>query len=179
MCYNKTVMGNQAFIDGQNLTLGTTTSKHPWKVDLYRFREYLRKKYSVTKAYYFIGCINDELQSLYDAIQDAGFIIVFRAHYPDALSSKKGNVDTDIVFTMMKNFHECSGVNKFFLVSGDGDYYKTIKYLNEQGKLGKVLFPAHGKASSLYRQLGNSCYDFLDKREIREKIEFKSRQHKK
>ncbi len=172
-------MNNQAFIDVQNLTLGTTTSKHPWKVDLYRFREYLRKKYNVGKAYYFIGCINDNLQDLYDMIQDAGFVLVFRAHYPDALSSKKGNVDTDIVFTMMKIFHERTDVDKFFLVSGDGDYYKTVKYLNKQGKLGKVLFPAHGKASSLYRQLGNNYYDFLDKREIREKIELKNRQHKK
>ncbi len=168
-------MNNQAFIDGQNLTLGTTTSKHPWKVDLYRFREYLRSKYNVVKAYYFIGCINDNLQDLYDMIQDAGFILVFRAHYPDALSNKKGNVDTDIVFTMMKIFHERADVDKFFLVSGDGDYYKTIQYLNEQNKLGKVLFPAHGKASSLYRQLGNNFYDFLDKREIREKIELKNR----
>ena len=91
------------------------------------------------------------------------------------IGKKKGNVDTDIVFAMMKNFHECTDVDKFFLVSGDGDYYKTIKYLNEQGKLGKVLFPAHGKASSLYRQLGNNFYDFLDKRDLREKIELKSR----
>ena len=172
------VMNNHAFIDGQNLVLGTTMSKHPWKVDLYRFREYLRRKYNVTKAYYFIGCINDNLQSLYDMIQDAGFILVFRAHYPDALSNKKGNVDTDIVFTMMRNFHECTDVDKFFLISGDGDYYKMVKYLNEQGKFGGVLFPARGKASSLYRQLGNDLYDFLDKREIREKIELKNRLHK-
>ena len=166
-------MNNQAFIDGQNLTLGTTLSNNPWKVDLYRLREYLRKKYNVTKAYYFIGCISDDLQSLYDMIQDAGFILVFRAHYPDVLSSKKGNVDTDIVFTMMKNFHEHIDIDKFFLISGDGDYYKTIKYLYGKNKLGKVLFPAHGKASSLYRQLNNSYYDFLDNRDVRRKIEYK------
>ena len=170
-------MNNQAFVDGQNLMLGTTTSKSPWKVDLYRFRKYLYRKYSVTKAYYFIGCISDELQWLYDMIQDAGFILVFRAHYPDALSNKKGNVDTDIVFTMMKNFHENTNVDKFYLVSGDGDYYKTVKYLKEQGKLGKILFPARGKASSLYRQLGNGGdYDYLDNPGIRNKIELKNRQ---
>ena len=166
-------MNNQAFIDGQNLLLGTTTGKNPWKVDLYRFRRYLLKKYNITKAYYFIGCINDKYQDLYNMIQDAGFILVFRAHYPDALSNKKGNVDTDIVFTMMKNFHECSDIDKFFLVSGDGDYYKTIEYLYRQGKLGKVLFPAHGRASSLYRQLNNSCYDYLDSHDLRRKIELK------
>lgn len=164
-------MNNQAFIDGQNLILSTTTSDDPWQVDLYRFREYLRRKYDVTKAYYFVGCANDDLQSLYDRIQDAGFILVFRAHSGEQVSHKKGNVDTDMVFTIMKNYHECTDVDKFYLVSGDGDYYRTVKYLLEQGRLGKVLLPAHGKASSLYRRIGNNNYDYLDKPDIRRKIE--------
>ena len=163
-------MNNQAFIDGQNLILGTTMSDEPWKIDLYRFREYLRSKYNVDKAYYFVGCVNDELEKLYTMIQEAGFILVFRAHGNDFVSHKKGNVDTDIVFTMMRNFHECRDVDKFYLVSGDGDYFKTVKYLHEHGKLGKVLFPAHHKASSLYRRLGNQYYDYLDNQGIKNKI---------
>ena len=132
-------MNNQAFIDGQNLLLGTTLSDKPWKVDLYRFRRYLAEKYEVKKAYYFVGWVDEGLQDLYDMIQDAGFILVFRAHGSDLISHKKGNDDTDIVFTMMKNFHEYVDVDKFFLVSGDGDYYKTVKYLLDQKKLGKVF----------------------------------------
>ncbi len=166
---------NQAFVDGQNLFLGTSTGIDPWRVDLYRFREYLRRKYKVNKAYYFLGCVDTNNQDLYDLIQDAGFIIVFREHNGSAISSKKGNVDTDIVFTMMRNFHENPKIEKFFLISGDGDYYKTVKYLYDQGKLGKVLFPAHHKASSLYHQLGRSCFDFLDCPGIRKKIEYKSK----
>jgi hypothetical protein len=46
---------NQAFIDGQNLRLGTTKARPPWKIDLARFRVYLRDKYSVEEAYYFMG----------------------------------------------------------------------------------------------------------------------------
>lgn len=165
------IYNNQAFIDGQNLHLGTTTSTSPWKVDLYRFREYLRKKYHVNKAYYFLGCFDINNQELYNIIQDAGFILVFRAHTESQLSSKKGNVDTDIVFSMMKEFHERENIDKFYLVSGDGDYYRTIKYFYDKGKLGKVLFPAHHKASSLYKQLDNSCYDYLDNEGVRKKIE--------
>ncbi len=164
---------NQAFVDGQNLFLGTTTSSDPWRIDLYRFREYLQKKYNVIKAYYFLGCVDTNYQALYDLVQDAGFILVFRAHSESSISNKKGNVDTDIVFTMMRNFHEDAEIDKFFLVSGDGDYYKTIKYLYSKDKLGKVLFPAQRKSSSLYRQLGNSYYDYLDWPGIREKIELK------
>lgn len=168
-------MQNQAFVDGQNLFLGTSTGPDSWRVDLYKFREYLRRKYNVGKAYYFLGCVDTDHQDLYDLIQDAGFIIVFREHNGNALSNKKGNVDTDIVFTIMRNFHENPEIDKFFLVSGDGDYYKTIRYLHSQGKLGKVLFPAHDKASSLYHQLGRSCFTYLDTADIRKKIEYKSK----
>lgn len=167
-------MNNQAFIDGQNLMLGTTLSDSPWKIDLYRLRRYLRERYNITKAYYFIGCLNENLQDLYDKIQEAGFVLVFRAHGEGLVSHKKGNVDTDVVFTIMKNFHECTDVDKFFLVSGDGDYYKTIKYLHNQGKLGKVLFPAHRKASSLYRQIGGTYFDYLDYPDVKKKIELKN-----
>lgn len=164
---------NQAFIDGQNLFLGTSTGPNPWRVDLYKFREYLRRKYNIDRAYYFLGCVDTNHQDLYDLIQDAGFIIVFREHNGSALSNKKGNVDTDIVFTMMRNFHENPEIDKFFLVSGDGDYYKTVRYLHSQDKLGKVLFPAQHKASSLYHQLGRSCFTYLDTADIRKKIEYK------
>jgi hypothetical protein len=40
-------MGNIAYIDGQNLYMGTTNSKPSWSVDLTRFRVYLKEKYEV------------------------------------------------------------------------------------------------------------------------------------
>ena len=46
---------NLAFIDGQNLIYNTARrEKKPWKVDLGRFRVYLKEKYKVTRAYYFV-----------------------------------------------------------------------------------------------------------------------------
>ena len=162
-----------AFIDGQNLILGTTTSDTPWKVDLYRFRVYLAERYNIVEAYYFMGYPDERLRDLYDTIRAAGFILVFREHGGDLASRKKGNVDTDIVFTMMRDFHERPEIDRFFLVSGDGDYYKTMKYLYEQGKLGKILFPAHRRASSLYRKLGGTYLDYLDYPDIKKKIELK------
>jgi hypothetical protein len=44
---------NLAFIDGQNLHLGTKESG--WKVDFVKFRIYLKDKYKVEEAYYFMG----------------------------------------------------------------------------------------------------------------------------
>ncbi|KPJ56102.1 hypothetical protein AMJ49_05690 [Parcubacteria bacterium DG_74_2] len=46
---------NFAFIDGQNLYMGTRSDKPAWKVDIIKFREYLLRKYYIQKAYYFLG----------------------------------------------------------------------------------------------------------------------------
>jgi hypothetical protein len=97
---------NFAFIDGQNLYMGTTQSLEPWKVDLFRFRQYLRKKYGVSKAFYFLGIVNEENNELYTKIQDAGFILFFRQHSGLMIGKKKGNVDSDIIFQIMKYMYK-------------------------------------------------------------------------
>lgn len=164
---------NIAYVDGQNLYMGTTTSRPAWKVDLFRFRMYLAEKYNITEAYYYLGTVNEELQDMYSDIQKAGFILVFREHNPAMSSIKKGNVDTDIVFDIMKTLYKDKTLNKVFLVSADGDYYKMVKFLVEEGKLGKLLFPARKKASSLYRKLEPRYFDSLDNPDVKEKIRYK------
>ena len=115
-------MKNIAYIDGQNLIYGTTHVPNPWNIDLKRFRIYLRDKYEVSEAYYFIGAYDARHQDLYNAIQKDGFILFFREHSELSSSNKKGNVDTDIVFMMMKSLLENEDFDKIILVSGDGDY---------------------------------------------------------
>jgi len=51
---------NTAFVDGQNMHMSTITAGNPWHIDLARFRIYLRKKYNVEKAYYFLGFVQEE-----------------------------------------------------------------------------------------------------------------------
>ncbi len=63
---------NYAFIDSQNLNLGI--QKLGWKLDYRKFRVYLTEKYCVKKAYVFIGFVVLN-QSLYDRLQEAGFIM--------------------------------------------------------------------------------------------------------
>jgi len=95
---------NSAFVDGQNLYMGTRSEQEPWNIDLTKFRYYLSKKYNVEKAYYFLGYLNEENQDLYAKIQEAGFILVFKKHTDIMAGKKKGNVDTDIVFSIMKKY---------------------------------------------------------------------------
>lgn len=80
---------NEAFIDGQNLHFGTVHAEEAWKVDVIKFREYLRAKFKVERAYYFLGCFNESLRKMYTGLQEAGYILVFRAHQQEATSHKK------------------------------------------------------------------------------------------
>lgn len=163
---------NQAFIDGQNLTLGTKQSENPWRIDLTKFRFYLERKYKIEKAYYFIGYHIERYEPLYSAIKRNNYELVFREFSEDSMSNKKGNVDTDIVFEMMRKIADREDVDKLFLVSGDGDYFKTVKYLIGKGKLGKVLAPEERNMSSLYKRNLEPCYyAFLGRQDVRNKIQ--------
>ncbi len=142
----------------------------PWKINLSRFRVYLAQKYAVEKAYYFLGYVQEMNQELYEEIQDAGFILIFREHNPAMLGKKKGNVDSDIIFHIMEKLYKREDFDKVVLVSGDGDYKPLVNFLIEERKLEKVLFPDRKRASSLYKKIGAGYFDALDVVDIRAKI---------
>jgi len=161
---------NLAFIDGQNLYLGT--KQDGWNVDLSKLKIYLKDKYKVVEAYYFIGYLQEENDELYKEIQKAGFIVVFKEHNQYTLTKKKGNVDTDIVFEIMKNLLENKTFDKIVLVSGDGDYKKLVDYLIKKDRFKKILFPNKKFASSLYKSITIKYYDNLENFDIKRKIEY-------
>ena len=168
MADNKQIK-NFAFIDGQNLYMGTAKREiEPWKINLARFHVYLEKKYNVSNAYYFLGYVQDTNQELYEEIQNAGFVLVFRAHNPAMIGKKKGNVDADIIFNIMKKMYKKEDFNKIILVSGDGDYKPLVDFLIEERRFEKILFPNKKFASSLYKKLGSQYFDYLEN--IKDKI---------
>jgi uncharacterized LabA/DUF88 family protein len=162
---------NIAFIDGQNLFMGT--AKRPcdsWKIDLVRFRKYLGYKYNVKQADYHLGYFQRENQLLYKEILSAGFVLVFREHNTAMIGKKKGNVDSDIIFNIMKKMYKKDNFDKIIIVSGDGDYKLVIDFLIEENRFKKILFPSRKNASSLYKKIRAIYFDALDSDEIRNKI---------
>lgn len=152
---------NIAFIDGQNLYLGTKEAS--WAVDYKKLRTYLADKYHVTEAHYFLGFVSDQEQDLYTSLQKSGFILDFREHSSALKGKKKGNVDCDIVFSIMKKLIDEYKFDKVVIVSGDGDYIKLVDYLIKKKKFEKILFPNAKFASSLYKRFGSEYYDSLEK----------------
>jgi uncharacterized LabA/DUF88 family protein len=161
---------NYAFIDGQNLHMGVTKIELSWQINFKRFRIFLRDKYKIEIAYYFLGCVMEEKRDLYTKIQEAGFVLVFREHNAAMLGKKKGNVDADIIFSVMKKLYEKEEFDKIILVSGDGDYKRMVDFLIEEKRFKKVLFPNKKFASSLYKKLGSEYFDYLDSSHIKDKI---------
>ena len=158
--------GNFAFIDSQNLNLGV--QKMGWKMDWRKFRQYLKDVYNVERAYMFIGYLPDN-EKLYDQMHDLGYLIVLkptlemyeteesqeqRAKREDERQEKagvkpedrkpeekrvtKGNVDAELVLYAVK---ETPNYQKAVIVSGDGDFFSLLEYLDQQQKLQNLLAP--------------------------------------
>ncbi|MDD2486945.1 MAG: NYN domain-containing protein [Candidatus Gracilibacteria bacterium] len=163
---------NIAFIDGQNLHLGTSSEN--WKVDFNKFRIYLKDKYNIREIYFFLGFLSEDEQDLYTRLQKSGYILVFREHSSEMKGKKKGNVDVDIVFEIMKRIIEEKNFDKIILISGDGDYIKPVKYLIEKNLFKKILFP-NNKYSSLYKQIDTKYRNNLSLDHIKNKIEYKKK----
>jgi uncharacterized LabA/DUF88 family protein len=139
-----------AFIDSQNLNLGVRSQG--WRLDFARFRIYLKDKYKVKTAFLFIGYIPKN-KSLYQFLEKSGYKLI----YKPVLESKrpkvktKGNVDAELVLYTMIEFPK---YDKAIIVSGDGDFYCLVEYLEKKRKLAKVIVP-NKKYSSLLRKFGN------------------------
>lgn len=168
-------MNNIAYIDGQNLHLGTKgLATGAWRIDLQRLRTYLREKYDVQKAYYYLGYVQEgqQIEYLYEKIQNAGFILVFRQHNSAMVGTKKGNVDSDIIFNAMRRLYKQEDFDKVVLVSGDGDYKMLVDFLIEEERFEKILFPNRKYRSSLYKQIGAPYFAYLDDQDIKKKIQW-------
>lgn len=155
---------NFAFIDSQNLNLAILDQG--WELDFARFRKYLLDKYSVIKAFLFIGYIPGN-EDLYTSLQKAGYILVFKptlVFKKENIFHVKGNVDAELVLHAMIEY---PNYKKAMIVSGDGDFHCLIEYLKKQNKLLHVLIPNPKKFSALLRKFRS---DFIFIHNLRKKI---------
>ncbi len=124
-----------AFIDSQNLNLGVKSQG--WNLDWRKFRQYLRNKYGVTKAYLFIGNKPGN-EKLYESLERKGFIVILKPTIELPDGTVKGNVDAELVLHSMIQYPNYS---KAIIVSGDGDFYCLAEYLEQNNKLLHLITP--------------------------------------
>ncbi len=160
-----------AFIDSQNLNV--STQKIGWKMDWRKFRLFLAENYGVTQAFMFIGYL-PEHEDMYEQLHGSGYAVVLKPTFdmtkprPEAEENPsekedekpvKGNIDADLVLWAMK---ELPNYDKAVIVSGDGDFYSLVEYLEQQGKLLKLLAP-NAHYSNLYNRF-ETYVDRLDQK---------------
>jgi len=146
-----------AFIDSQNLNLGTSKDLikngkviyKGWKLDFKKFRKYLSDKFRARKAFLFIGFIKEN-QKLYEALKSYGYELVYKPTVSDKFGKTKGNVDAELVLhagaIQYKNY------DKAVIVSGDGDFYCLHEFLAKNGKLKVIIIPNEKSESSLLKK---------------------------
>lgn len=148
-----------AFIDSQNLNLGTSKDIYKnneriykgWKLDYKKFRRYLSEKFNVSKAFLFIGYMQEN-RKLYDYLQSSGYEIVFKPTVKDHHGKAKGNVDAELIVWTMKHVYE-KVCDKVIIISGDGDYAVLADFLLEKDKLLKFVVPNQKSMSILIKKV--------------------------
>ncbi len=144
-----------AFIDSQNVNLGVR--ELGWRLDFRKFRIYLEEKYSITRAYLFIGYLPGNIQ-LYDALERYGYSLIFKQAYIYGTGIIKGNIDAELVLQAMVDY---GNYDRAIIVSGDGDFACLVRYLNKNGKLGSVIVPNQKKYSGLLKKAAEGKVYFL------------------
>ena len=163
----KNTGNNYAFIDGQNLNLGIKSLG--WNLDFRRFRIYLKEKYRVTTAYYFIGYM-PENKGLYHALGRDGYKLIFKPVITDNGGDPKGNVDANLVLQAMLDYNN---YDKAIIITSDGDFYCLIEYLYKNSKLERVISPYIATCSVLLKKTAKEKILFMDN--LRQKLEYKKK----
>ena len=161
-------MNNYAFIDGQNLHLWVKADNR--QIDLNKFMIYLRNKYKVSQAFYYIWFYDPQNAQLYHNIQLAWFNLVFKKQTVQSLSNKKWNIDSDMIFEIMRLLLKEPGkFDKIVLVTWDWDFKILVDFLLQEWRFEKILLPNRQWSSLLLRRLPGKYRDTLNN--VKQKIQ--------
>ncbi|MCR4328643.1 MAG: NYN domain-containing protein [Patescibacteria group bacterium] len=141
----KFTRNNYAFIDSQNLNLAIRGQG--WILDFKKFRIYLLDKHGVSKAFIFLGYI-EENKKLYDFLERVGYTCIFKPILEYKTGEVKGNCDAELVLQTMIEYEN---YEKAVIVTGDGDFYCLAKFLFEKKKLEALVIPNQYKFSALLK----------------------------
>ena len=157
---------NLAFIDNQNLF--AELKRCGWELDYERFLVYLREKYSVKRAFIFIGFIERNLP-FYEKLYSFGYDLIFK---PTVLTTTgiKGNCDAELVLHTLIHFPE---FDRAVIVSGDGDFHCLVEYLIFKSKLKILLVPNPRKYSALLKRFRDHTH-YMDNLRWKLSLEKKS-----
>jgi uncharacterized LabA/DUF88 family protein len=146
---------NFAFVDCQNLWYNLDKD---WQLDWTKFFEFLKTKHGVKRGYVFIGFVAG-YQKMYQQLQEAGFILIFKP-IQETSNGIKCNIDTEMVLQTMI---QLPNYDRAVIVSGDGDFTCLVDYLVSVKKLEAVLIPGQKSYSHSLEKAGKDKVIFISK----------------
>ena len=113
-----------------------------WTVDPFRLRRYLKERFHVTKAFWFVGYLRGQ-EPFYAILRQAGYIVVFKEVALDRDGTPKGNIDVDLTLHAvdLKDRYDAA-----VLLTSDGDFASLVRYLRERNTL-RVMVTIFGRST--------------------------------
>ncbi len=136
-------------------------------MDWAKFRAYLKADFSVEVAYLFMGYM-PEHQEMYNSLQKAGYIVVFKPVSVNREGEVKGNIDAELVLQAMIDFERYDGA---LIVTGDGDFASLVSHLSNKNKLTGVLIPNQRQFSPLLKSAAKDKVFFINN--LRRDLEYR------
>ena len=170
---------NYAYIDGANLHY--TYENLDWKIDYQKLLNYLKTRYGIIVAYYFIGKTPTN-QAIYEKLNAYGYNIKLKdpspydteeevcPHCGEVVtpSEKRYKADIDSYLTMQV-MTDINDFSKAVIITSDGDYDNLVKRLLQQDKLRIVFAPCKDGCSWLLKSVARGRIAFID--DFRDELE--------
>ena len=112
-----------------------------------------------------------EQQGLYQFLQKAGYVLVFKEVLRRRDGKAKGNVDAELVLQAMIDY---DSYEQAVLVTSDGDFACLVNYLRERNKLRAVISPERERCSALLKKAAQQRLVPLS--DLRQRLEYKKKQ---
>jgi uncharacterized LabA/DUF88 family protein len=163
---------NFAFIDGANLHY--TYENLDWRIDYSKLILFLKAKYNITFAYYFLGNINEN-SNRYKELESAGYYLKLKA--PTKYTSEeeycpycwkviapelvryKSDCDSFMTLEIISNM---ALYDKAVIITSDGDFNELVKELVRKDKLRLVFAPCKNGCSGLLVSAAGGRIAFMD-----------------
>ena len=145
-----------AFIDASNIIYGAKAEG--WFIAQKKLLFYLRKKFSVLKAFFYYGkdSKNDKQEKFLNKLKEFGFIL--RVKEIKRYNNKiKANCDVDLTMDMLLKTKE---YQRAIVLSGDGDFVPLFTYLIKQGKEIIIISSPKRTAREIKSLMGGNYIDF-------------------
>lgn len=158
-------MKTYAFIDASNIIYGARAEK--WRIDQKKLFGYLRKKFKISKMFFYFGEDNNNSKQAKFLKKLELFGYILRVKQIKRYGSRqKANCDVDLTMDMLLLIDK---YDRAIVLTGDGDFLPLFEYLKKQGKEIVIIAFAKRTARELRRFAGGEFIGLSNERYLLER----------